>query len=282
MRIGFIGAGKVGVSLGKYFLNHGIDVAGYCSRTLKSAKDAAEFTKTECFDSIGKIFDSSDVLFLTVTDSQIESVWESLKDYDIHDKIFCHCSGAMTSAVFQKEGTKVSGYSIHPMYAFNDRYTSYKGLDGIYFTVEGDAGNLAKMTGLVQRLGNPFKVIKADDKIRYHAACVFVSNLVIGLYAKGAELLEQSGFEKEDALKALMPLFMNNAANIEKFGPVNALTGPIERADEITVKEHLQVLDGNFDGIYRLLSEKLIEIASQKNEQNDYEGIKKLIGEEKR
>lgn len=282
MRIGFIGAGKVGVSLGKYFLNHGKKVVGYYSRTLKSAQDAAQFTDTECFDSREKILDSCDVLFLTVTDSEIENVWNSLKDLDIHDKIFCHCSGAMTSAVFQKEGAEVSAYSIHPMYAFNDRYTSYRGLDGIYFTLEGSKDNLARMQSLISDIGNPVKIISARDKIKYHAACVFASNLVIGLYSKGASLLCESGFEEEDAMRALMPLFMNNASNINAFGPVKALTGPIERADDITVREHLEVLEGKADRIYRLLSEELVGIAEKKNPDNNYEKILKLIGEENR
>ena len=41
MQIGFIGAGKVGVSLGKYFKEKGREVAGYYSLTEKSAQWAA-------------------------------------------------------------------------------------------------------------------------------------------------------------------------------------------------------------------------------------------------
>ena len=278
MRIGFAGAGKVGVSLGKYFLNHEKNVVGYYSRTKKSAMEAAEFTGTECFDSLKEIVDASDVLFITVTDSEIENVWNGIKDYDIHNKIFCHCSGAMTSAVFHKEGTEVSAYSIHPMYAFNDRYTSYRGLEGVYFTLEGSEDRLEEMKALISDLDNPVKTISAEDKIKYHCACVFASNLVIGLYSKGAGLLEESGFGKEDALKALMPLFMNNANNVGRFGPQDALTGPIERADAITVREHLDVISGKTEEVYRILSEELVSIAQKKNPGNDYDTIKKLIG----
>jgi predicted dinucleotide-binding enzyme len=46
MKIGFIGAGKVGFSLGKYFCEHGLDVIGYFSRNPQSALQAAEFTGT--------------------------------------------------------------------------------------------------------------------------------------------------------------------------------------------------------------------------------------------
>ena len=43
MRIGFIGAGKVGCTLGKYFRENGIPVSGYYNRTSEHAKEAAEF-----------------------------------------------------------------------------------------------------------------------------------------------------------------------------------------------------------------------------------------------
>lgn len=55
MRIGFIGAGKVGFTLGKYFAVNGLDVAGYYSRNYRSAEEAAAFTCSEAFDSITRL-----------------------------------------------------------------------------------------------------------------------------------------------------------------------------------------------------------------------------------
>ena len=47
MKIGFIGAGRVGFTLGKYFCEHGVEVAGYYSRNIQSAQEAAEFTNSQ-------------------------------------------------------------------------------------------------------------------------------------------------------------------------------------------------------------------------------------------
>ena len=44
MTIGFIGAGKVGCTLGKYFSTHGAAVTGYYDRNTQAAKEAAQFT----------------------------------------------------------------------------------------------------------------------------------------------------------------------------------------------------------------------------------------------
>ena len=41
MKTGFIGAGKVGFTLGKFFAENNIQVTGYYSRRRESAKEAA-------------------------------------------------------------------------------------------------------------------------------------------------------------------------------------------------------------------------------------------------
>lgn len=45
MRIGIIGAGKVGTTLGRYLSMHGRDVGGFYSRTRESADEAATFCR---------------------------------------------------------------------------------------------------------------------------------------------------------------------------------------------------------------------------------------------
>ena len=52
MRIGFIGAGRVGCTFGKYFREHGIEVSGYYNRTAEKAKEAAEFTDTLYYEDL--------------------------------------------------------------------------------------------------------------------------------------------------------------------------------------------------------------------------------------
>nr|WP_308778613.1 NAD(P)-binding domain-containing protein [uncultured Anaerotignum sp.] len=100
MKVGFIGAGKVGFSLGKYFKTHGVNVVGYYSKTPESAKSAADFTETKVYDAIADIVQDSDTLFVTVPDGQICMVWDSIKNLDIKNKNICHCSGSISSAAF--------------------------------------------------------------------------------------------------------------------------------------------------------------------------------------
>ena len=73
---------------------------------------------------------------------------------------------------------------------------------------------------------------------------------------------------------------MNNAENIDSKGVINALSGPIERNDVKTVKEHLSVINGSEKDIYKLLSKELIDVAMKKDNTKDYCNMKKIIKEE--
>ena len=100
MRAGFIGAGKVGFTLGKYLAMHGIEISGYYSRTPASAKEAAEFTQSRYYTSIEEITKDSDTLFLTVPDGAIGEIWDDMRNLPIKNKNICHCSGSIPSTVF--------------------------------------------------------------------------------------------------------------------------------------------------------------------------------------
>ena len=143
MRAGFIGAGKVGFTLGKYLAMHGIEISGYYSRTPASAKEAAEFTQSRYYTSIEEITKDSDTLFLTVPDGTISEIWDDMRNLPIKNKNICHCSGSISSTVFfDAEDKGACAYSVHPLYAVSDRYHSYKKLRNAVFSVEGSEKNL--------------------------------------------------------------------------------------------------------------------------------------------
>ena len=102
--------------------------------------------------------------------------------------------------------------------------------------------------------GNNIQVISGNDKIKYHAAAVCASNLVVGLYDMATRLLGECGLNEEFAKHALEQLFIGNAKNVVDSGTVGSLTGPVERADDGTVYKHLSQLNDNDREIYRLLS----------------------------
>jgi len=281
MRIGFIGAGKVGFTLGKYFKDRGADITGYYSRNPDSAKEAAGFTGTNHFDSLRLILSESDTLFLTVPDTSIKFVWDDLKAMPVHNKLICHCSGALSSCVFDGiEDSQAFGYSIHPFFAVSSKYESYKVINQAFFTLEGNEKHLEDIKRFIEQMGNRVHIISECQKIKYHAAAVFLSNHVAALAHTGCKMLRNCGFEEEVILTALRTLFLSYCGNIAENGIVKTLTGPVERNDLITVKKHLDCINGNEKRLYGYLSAQLIEVAKEKHNDCDYSAIELMINEE--
>ena len=265
IRIGFIGAGKVGFSLGKYFRENNLNVIGYYSKNLDSAKRAAEFTDSKYYNDMEILIQECDIIFITTLDGVINEIWSNINKLSIEGKIICHCSGSLSSRVFSNiEYYSSYGYSIHPMFAFSDKYNSYKHLEKAFFTIEGSLEKMDLMKNLFSGLGNKIKVISADNKAKYHVASVVASNHVIALVQTAVEDLKECGFQEDEALASLYPLIVNNINNIGTNGTINSLTGPIERADRQTIKNHLECLNEEDRELYKLLSRKLIRIAKIK------------------
>lgn len=211
MKIGIIGSGRVGYSMGKYMQDHGIRVTGFYDRHRERALDAAQFTGTDSFDRIEDLVAASDTLFFTTSDGEIANVWDCIRHLSIQGKIICHFSGSLSSDQFQGiEKTRAYGLSIHPMLAFSDKYTSYKQLQNAFFTLEGHAQALAVMEPLLQKMGNPVQRIAPEQKALYHAAAATLSNQVVALLASGYEMLEACGFDTENARRASAALVRGN------------------------------------------------------------------------
>lgn len=272
-----IGAGKVGCTLGKFFVLRGISVAGYYSRSKKSATEAAQFTQTQAFDNIEDIVDTCDVLFLTVPDGSLTTVFQQIQTLPIKGKCICHCSGALSAAdAFPgiKE-TGAFGYSVHPLFAVSDKFHAYEELTDVFFALEGDPARLEEIRSLFR--GCRIKVIPSDCKTKYHAAAVTVSNLAIGLMKTGLELMQACGFSDEEARSALAPLIKGNIIHLLEKGPVESLTGPIERCDTSTVKKHLTALSQEQREIYLPLSHTLVGIAEEKHPETNYAEMKAIL-----
>jgi predicted short-subunit dehydrogenase-like oxidoreductase (DUF2520 family) len=281
IKFGFIGAGKVGFSLGKYLNENGILLTGYYSRNHNSAKEAAEFTGTKSFLNLQQLVQESDVIFITTQDGEIQGVWNELKELSINNKLICHCSGLLSSEIFSdisKFGAY--SYSIHPMFAISDKYNSYKNFRKAFITIEGHEKYINELAEIFKSLKNPVKIIDKENKSLYHLASVISSNLVLGLIDNGVNYLKHCGFSEELAIEALYPLISNNIENIKSLGTVKSLTGPLERGDLSTMKTHMSCLNDDDKILYRALNNNLLKVAKKKNQNRDYSKIKEFLGEE--
>lgn len=278
MTIGIIGAGKVGFTLGKYLTIKGITVTGYYSRNEEHAREAAEFTGTATFNSMRELVDANDTIFITTSDTAIGEVWACIAKDPLENKIICHFSGSLSCDVFsdyEQKGTQVC--SVHPFFAFSNKYSTYQQFHKAVLTIEGTPKAVKTLRGLFENLGHLVTVIQGADKAKYHAAACLASNAMLGLLYQAVQMLLECGFSEEAAYQVIAPLALGNLENGLKNGAVEALTGPIERGDCQTVQKHLQVLEDEEKVLYTSLGKCLLQMAEIKNPQHDYEKMRELL-----
>ena len=328
MRIGFIGAGKVGCTLGKFMSIHGAAVTGYYDRDTEAAAEAARFVSgetdevsvfahaesaaaqisaeqspqvsteqsaqisteqatqisaeqsTQVYTSAQELIADSDLVFLTVPDGLIARVCGEISAFDIKDKFICHCSGSISSreALASAAVAGAYTYSIHPLFAVSDKFTTYSELADAFFTLEGDPARIGEMSDFLAKAGLKFQIIDPAAKTKYHLAAVYGSNLICGLIGESVQLLQECGFKEDDAIRAIAPLVRGNVEHALAVGPVQALTGPVERGDTTTLQKHLGVMTEEEDKqLYRLLSKKLLQLAKQKHPERDFEQLELFL-----
>jgi predicted short-subunit dehydrogenase-like oxidoreductase (DUF2520 family) len=269
-RIGFIGAGKVGFSLGRLMAARGLELSGYASRTFASADDAARFTGSVAYPDAAGLVSSSDLVFLTVPDDAVLPVWQAISGQGrASGKVVCHTSGFLSSEIF--EGARAQGAyaaSLHPLMAVPDRLESWELLSEALYAAEGDPEALEVLGPVCDAMRVKYGVVDKAGKALYHCAASMVSNCAVALAFMGEGAFASLGLG--GALPGLWALMVRNAQSVAARGPEAALTGPVERADTGTIKAHLDALSGDDRELYRRLCAKLVELSRLKHPERDY------------
>ncbi|HTU48489.1 MAG TPA: DUF2520 domain-containing protein [Bryobacteraceae bacterium] len=110
------------------------------------------------------------------------------------------------------------------------------------FAVDGDAEALEWCSSIVTLLGGRSLRIREEDPSLYHTAAVMASSYIAALIYEALEMLKAAGIERSIALSTLALLARTCTENSLHLGPVETLTGPIERGDSTTVLAHLKCL----------------------------------------
>lgn len=270
MKIGFIGAGKVGSAFGRYLYEKGFEIAGYFSRTEDSAREAAEFTNSNVL-SIKKLVEESNYIFITTPDGVISEIWENLKKFNIKGKKIFHMSGCLSSDAFNgSRDLGVDSYSLHPLYPFTDK-NCYEKLNKVIFSLEGE--NIEDIKEFLERAELKYFLLNKKDKAKYHAAAVFASNYLVALSRIAKSMLLDCGINEEFIIDAIYPLMEGALLNIKEKGIEDALTGPIVRGDYKTINMHLESLR-EYKDIYKKLG--LVALEIERGKMPDAEKAKKL------
>lgn len=269
MKVGFIGAGKVGTAFGKFLINQGVHVIGYNSRSRKSLENAIQYTHTKALEKVDLI-NAADVIFITVKDDQIRKVLEeSIKNFNtLEGKTFIHMSGVHSSEILMKAFKKGADvYALHPLQSVSIIEKAVKDFENTYFSIETIGSNNKHIEKILSNIDHYFE-IKSNHKSVYHmAACVF-SNYLTTLMDFGLELTSSIGIDKDQAFEAMLPLINGTIKNIQAKGIDDSLTGPLARGDVETIKTHLksyEKFNQAYEDFYRIMGLKTIDYIEKNN-----------------
>ena len=284
MKIGFIGAGKVGTSLGIFFKNNGLALSGYFSRSESSSQNAADLTESSIFSDIPTLLNASNLVFITTGDDQISSVINQIAQSACltANHTLIHTSGALSTDLFDAIKTTGSGLcSLHPIMSFSDIINAAQNLSSTVFTLEGNEKGLADVEKIIQITANPYFIINKEHKVLYHAAACMLSNYLVTLMDSGFELLKATGIAEDQIIKAFMPLITATLGNIEKSGTLNALTGPLVRGDENTISKHVEAIKTQtpeFLTLYQIMGLATIDMIKDKRiDTEKYDQLKNIL-----
>jgi predicted short-subunit dehydrogenase-like oxidoreductase (DUF2520 family) len=278
MKIGIIGAGKVGIVLARSLKEKGFNVAAIASRREESLATAREYVgegPLYITDNL-KIAEICDVIGITTQDREIGRVAEEIctSGLPVEGKTFFHTSGAHKASELAPLDTRGAHLgSLHPLQSFPDIDTGLAALPDTHIFIEGNDAALDTLQVLARAVGYDATVIQSDHKTLYHLSAVFVCNLLSTLFYSAQAVMDKIDIN----LKPFYPIIHATLRNIETKGPLASLTGPVVRGDAGTVAAHLKAMQemGLDDSVYKVLSAVAIEMAEKRGLVTD-EQIKEL------
>jgi predicted short-subunit dehydrogenase-like oxidoreductase (DUF2520 family) len=205
------------------------------------------------------------IVILAVPDDAIAiTAAELARDHAIDGaQVVLHLSGLLDRAALDSLSSTGAGLgSFHPLQTVADPATASEQLRGAYAGLEGDERALAAGERLAGWLGMRPVRLAPGGKASYHAGAVFASNYVVVLANVAEQLARGAGVSPADARSLYLPLMRGTLANLA-LGPAAALTGPIRRGDEATVRRHLAILPPRVRRLYRELGLATLELARE-------------------
>jgi predicted short-subunit dehydrogenase-like oxidoreductase (DUF2520 family) len=274
--IAIIGAGRVGGSVGFLLKGAGYTVTAVVARTAESAARASSFIgQGEALTDAAQAAGRADIIFITTPDRVIQEVCEGIATTRAFRQgaIVIHMSGAHSLGLLdaaQRAGAHRA--VIHPLQSLASREQGIRTLPGSYFRVEADPAARETAIRIVEALKGIELVMPKwssdkDSAALYHAGAVTVSNYFVALVDYGLRFYQALGADKQEALKAVLPLIRGTLHNIENLGIPDALTGPIMRGDTQTVRDHLDAMQRRtpeLAGLYKGLARQTVLVAREK------------------
>ncbi|MGY1739238.1 MULTISPECIES: Rossmann-like and DUF2520 domain-containing protein [unclassified Blastococcus] len=242
LRVGVVGAGRVGAVLGAALTAAGHDVVAAAGLSTDSAERAARLLPGVPLLPADEVVAAADLVVLAVPDDTLPGLVAGLAETGVWraGQLTFHTSGAHGLAVLEPAARAgVLPLALHPAMTFTGAPEDADRLTGAPFGVTSAPEFRAVAETLVLEMGGEPFFVAEDDRRLYHAALVTGANHLVTLVAEAADLLRAAGVGEPG--RVLAPLLTAALDNGLRRGD-RGLTGPVSRGDVGTVRDHLQTL----------------------------------------
>lgn len=239
LRVGVIGAGRVGSVLGHALVAAGHQVVAASGVSQDSVRRAARLLPGAQLQPADEVVAAADLVLLAVPDDTLGGLVHGLAETGSwrRGQIVVHTSGAHGLAVLAPAAAiGVLPLALHPVMTFTGSQDDVDRLPGVSFGVTAAEEDRAVAEALVLEMGGEPSWIPESARALYHAALAHGANHLVTLVNEALDLLRTAGVAAPEQMIA--PLLRAALDNALAHGDA-ALTGPVSRGDAGTVRRHL-------------------------------------------
>jgi predicted short-subunit dehydrogenase-like oxidoreductase (DUF2520 family) len=242
LRVGVVGAGRVGAVLGATLARAGHPVVAASGVSAASLRRAERLLPGVPILAPDEVVDAADFVLLAVPDDALRPLVAGLASTGAwrEGQLVGHTSGAQGIGVLDSAAARgVLPLALHPVMTFTGRAEDVDRVEGATFGVTAPDELRPVAESLVVEMGGEPVWVPELARPLYHAALTIGSNHLVTIVNDALGLLEQADVEHPSRL--LAPLLSAALDNALRLGDA-ALTGPVSRGDVATLATHLRTL----------------------------------------
>lgn len=242
LRVGVIGAGRVGAVLGAALRRAGHEVVGVTGVSDASRLRADALLPGVPVLTAPEVLEHADLALLAVPDDVLAGLVAGLVDVGaLHAGQFVvHPSGRHGLDVLEPaRNAGALPMAIHPVMTFTGTTVDLARLADCPFGVTSPEAIRPVAEALVVEMGGEPVWVPDEARALYHASVAFGANYLMTVVLQSLDLLRAAGMDAPERLMA--PLLSASLDNALRHGDA-ALTGPVARGDAETVRAHLRTI----------------------------------------
>jgi predicted short-subunit dehydrogenase-like oxidoreductase (DUF2520 family) len=243
LRVGVVGAGRVGAALGAALSRAGHPVVAASGVSAASLRRAERLLPGVPIMAPDEVVETADFVLLAVPDDALRPLVAGMASTGAwrEGQLVGHTSGAHGIGVLDPAAARgVLPLALHPVMTFTGRAEDVDRVEGATFGVTAPDELRPVAESLVVEMGGEPVWVPELARPLYHAALTIGSNHLVTIVNDALGLLEQA--EVDHPARLLAPLLSAALDNALRLGDA-ALTGPVSRGDVATLVTHLRTLE---------------------------------------